>query len=389
MFGFSGRRDIVPGELPKYFNPSIYEGPVSSRGKRLEDRKKRKFHEQYPKLKKSGRVTQEDKDASSTSNEAALSDHNYCQRLQNNDKGTQTDFSFEDLEVLTTEIDALKEENAKLKAKLSNNKKLKRELFVDDVLKDDESVKFYTVIPSLACFMMIFNLLKPFAEKLKYWDKNKEKEVSYQKDSSKKKPGKQRLLTIMEEFILTLVRLRLGLLSRHLTDIFGVSEGSVSKVFTTWICFLSTVFRDILLKWPCKEDIKKTLPRSFCKFPSTRIIIDCTEIFLQKPTSPSAQRATWSNYKQHNTMKALVGISPTGYFTFVSKLWTGNVSDRYITEKSGLLNKLEEGDSVMADKGFNIRDLLNRKKVALNIPPLCKGTLPFKLKCLSWIKGVK
>ena len=249
---------------------------------------------------------------------------------------------------------------------------------MDDVLKDDESVKFFTGIPSLACFMMIFNLLKPFAEKLKYWDKNKEKEVSYQKDSSKKKPGKQRLLTIMEEFILTLVRLRLGLLSRHLTDIFGVSEGSVSKVFTTWICFLSTVFRDILLKWPCKEEIKKKLPSSFNKFPSTRIIIDCTEIFLQKPTSPSAQRATWSNYKQHNTMKALVGITPTGYFSFVSKLWTGNVSDRYITERSGLLDKLEEGDSVMADKGFNIRDLLTRKKVALNIPPLCKGTFPIK-----------
>ena len=137
---------------------------------------------------------------------------------------------------------------------------------------------------------MIFNLLKPFAEKLKYWDKNKEKEVTYQKDSSKKKPGKQRLLTIMEEFILTLVRLRLGLLSRHLSDIFGVSEGTVSKVFTTWVCFLSTVFRDILLKWPCKEDIKKTLPRSFCKFPSTRIIIDCTEIFFYKSQHPLVPR---------------------------------------------------------------------------------------------------
>ena len=94
---------------------------------------------------------------------------------------------------------------------------------MDDVLKDNESVKFFTGIPSLACFMMIFNLLKPFVEKLEYWDKNKEKEVSYQKDSSKKKPGKQRLLTIMEEFILTLVRLRLGLVSRYLWSIRRIS----------------------------------------------------------------------------------------------------------------------------------------------------------------------
>lgn len=94
---------------------------------------------------------------------------------------------------------------------------------MDDVLKDNESVKFFTGIPSLACFMMIFNLLKPFVEKLEYWDKSKEKEVSYQKDSSKKKPGKQRLLTIMEEFILTLVRLRLGLVSRYLWSIRRIS----------------------------------------------------------------------------------------------------------------------------------------------------------------------
>lgn len=62
---------------------------------------------------------------------------------------------------------------------------------MEDVLKDDESVNFFTGIPSLVCSMMIFNLLKPFAEKLKYWDKNKEKEVSYQKDSSKKKKSQE------------------------------------------------------------------------------------------------------------------------------------------------------------------------------------------------------
>ena len=143
--------------------------------------------------------------------------------------------------------------------------------------------------------------------------------------------------------------------------------------FALYLQFFVTFFLNGLVK----KKLRK-LPISFNKFPSARIIIECPEIFFQKPISPYAQRATWSNYKQHNTMKALVGITPTDYFSFVSKLWTRNVSDRYITERSGLLDKLEEGDSVMAYKGFNIRDLLTRKKVALNIPPLCKGTFPIK-----------
>ena len=38
----------------------------------------------------------------------------------------------------------------------------------------------------------------------------------------------------------------------------------------------------------------------------------------------------------------------------------------------GLVDMLEEGDSVMADRGFNIRDILTKKKVYLNIPRFCK-----------------
>ena len=93
---------------------------VSSHEKRLDDRKKRTFHEQCSKPKKSRRVTQEVKDTSVTSNEAVLLHHNYFQLLPNNHKGTQTDFSLENLEVLIGEIDTLKDENAKRKAKVSN-----------------------------------------------------------------------------------------------------------------------------------------------------------------------------------------------------------------------------------------------------------------------------
>ena len=36
--------------------------------------------------------------------------------------------------------------------------------------------------------------------------------------------------------------------------------------------------------------------KSFKKYPDTRVIIDATEFFFEKPTSPCAQKATWSDY---------------------------------------------------------------------------------------------
>ena len=108
-------------------------------------------------------------------------------------------------------------------------------------------------------------------------------------------------------------------------------------------------------------------------------IIDCTEFFIAKQRSPTAQSLTYSSYKHHNTFKALIGISPTGAITFVSNLWGGNVSDRYITKESGFLDHVKQGDEIMADRGFPIRDLLLERKAKLIIPPFTK-------KC-SWGKG--
>ena len=82
------------------------------------------------------------------------------------------------------------------------------------------------------------------------------------------------------------------------------------------------------------------------------------------------QAQTWSNYKHHNTWKALVGISPNGIVLFVSSLWTDCVSDKELPEISGLFENLKPGD-IMADRGFDIADILP-SGVSLNIPA-CKG----------------
>ena len=69
------------------------------------------------------------------------------------------------------------------------------------------------------------------------------------------------------------------------------------------------------------------------------------------------------------TLKGLVGIAPSGGITFVSQLYTGSISDREIVLRSGILSQsFDDGDSVMADKGFQIQDILPLG-VDLNIPP--------------------
>ncbi|XP_068684844.1 uncharacterized protein [Montipora foliosa] len=120
------------------------------------------------------------------------------------------------------------------------------------------------------------------------------------------------------------------------------------------------------------------MPESFkYDHPYTRIILDCTEIFIEKPSCFRVQVETYSTYKSHNTAKGLVGIAPNGAVTFISDLYGGHVSDRKIVLASGILVMLEPHDSVMADRGFEIQDLLVPKKVSLNIPPFmrCKDQL--------------
>ena len=89
-----------------------------------------------------------------------------------------------------------------------------------------------------------------------------------------------------------------------------------------------------------------------------RVILDCAEVFIKRPKSLINQACTWSEYKHHNTIKFLVGISPTGYITFLSDCYGGRASDRCIVKDSGFYNFLEREDMVMADREFQIHEEL-------------------------------
>ena len=122
--------------------------------------------------------------------------------------------------------------------------------------------------------------------------------------------------------------------------------------------------------------IRSTLPDCFKPLYSctgTTCIIDCSEIFIQRPSALSARAETYSNYKHHNTAKFLIAISPTGEIIYVSKYWGGRTSDKNITAHSGFLDKLIHGDLVLADWGFDITEPLALCGASLAIPPFTKG----------------
>ena len=77
------------------------------------------------------------------------------------------------------------------------------------------------------------------------------------------------------------------------------------------------------------------------------------------PCSLRLNSELFSSYKNHTTLKALVGITPGGALSFVSQLYTGHISDREIALRSGFLDQtFDNGNSVVADKEFTVQDLL-------------------------------
>ena len=269
---------------------------------------------------------------------------------------SDTDALSAEIRSLNVQLDELKVEVETLRSSRFSLEKIK---------DDDKAVKFYTGFPNYKALVATFQYFEPKLQHIHYWRGPKFVKASGSYTTTK--PGKKRSLSLLDEYFLVLIRLKVGLFVNDLADRFKISSGYVSKIFTTWIHFL---FHELpmLFPFPSQQMTRKYMPKQFNSYPSTLIIIDCTEIFIEIPSSMKSQSQTWSQYKHHNTWKALVGISPNGAFTFVSKLWTDRVTDKKITVECGILKLLEKGDNIMADRGFDIADILP-PGVTLNIPP--------------------
>ena len=211
----------------------------------------------------------------------------------------------------------------------------------------------------------LFEFLGPAVHELKYWG---------EKDYERKQQRKRKLSSL-DQFFLTMTKLKLNLRNKDLGYRFGISESLVSCYIYTWTCFLYQHIKEI--DWtPSPKQVAGTLPQSFHdKYPKTFAIIDGSEVFLETPNDLHIQSSTWSSYKHHNTAKFLIACTPNGVVSFISPVYVGGISDVELTRVSGFLKTLEGkyDISVMADRGFTIKDQLGELRVELNIPPFLDG----------------
>ena len=129
-----------------------------------------------------------------------------------------------------------------------------------------------------------------------------------------------------------------------------------------------------LLVWPSQDTIRENMPLIFKQlYPRCRCIIDCSEIFIETPSCYRVRAQTYSNYKKHNTVKFLIAITPCGTISFLSDCWSGRVSDKVLMRESGVLDLLEPGDTVLADRGFTIDEDVILHGAKLEIPAFTRG----------------
>lgn len=232
-------------------------------------------------------------------------------------------------------------------------------------VEDDKTCNYYTGITSFSVLSKLYTYLEPSLD---------QPFCNLSKD---------------QLFVMTLTKLRLNPPLSSLAYDYNVSVTTVSNYFhrTLYIIYECC-------KWAIEPTtkailVKHTPDKFVIQFGSRRVyIIDCFEIFCQTPSKLKAASGHYSNYKKHETIKFLIAIHPDSTIAFISAGFAGRCSDREIFRQSNLIDLIEEDDVVLADKGFDIADLVTSKKSSLNIPNFLRKKKQFSLQELSEDKQI-
>ena len=258
----------------------------------------------------------------------------------------QTELTSQQVTLTQQELNSAYEKISLLEARIA-----KFEPFTEASFRNDKHVQFYTGLPSLELLQTVFDFVLKESSSLQ-----------------------AHVLSPFQEFVAALIKLRLNPPLQDLAYRFQVSLSTMSCIVLKWVTIMDIRLRPLIL-WPDRQELRQTMPECFRASFSEKVavIIDCFEVFIERPSNLLARACTWSSYKHHNTVKLLIGITPQGVVSFISQAWGGRVSDKYLTEHCGILSKLLPGDILLADRGFDIADSVGMQQAKLHLPAFTRG----------------
>ncbi|XP_019200725.1 uncharacterized protein LOC109194622 isoform X1 [Oreochromis niloticus] len=182
-----------------------------------------------------------------------------------------------------------------------------------------EDIRYYTRFPSYEHLMAFWNLIQEATSRMvRVTSGQKSLSTSTSTESPVNRPTK---LLPIDELFLFLNYLATGCTQRELCHKFNIHRATVSRILVSWPNFLYTLLGSVSI-WMAPGRVRANCPADFSgTYKNTQVILDCTEMRCQTPSSLLLQSEVFSTYKLHSTFKALIGMSHHGALTFVSALF--------------------------------------------------------------------
>ena len=159
-----------------------------------------------------------------------------------------------------------------------------------------------------------------------------------------KKLGRKCKVSLIEQIMITLFKLRYNLPDRILEDLFRIDHVTISRIIIRISTYLS------------KDNINIKDKESNLFY-----IVDSTVLRIGK----GKNNETYSGYKHHHGVKFQVTINDKSMIEHVSKSYSSSIHDKklFIKEYKSLMSKINKDLDILGDKGYSG---LNEYKV--NIP---------------------
>ena len=132
---------------------------------------------------------------------------------------------------------------------------------------------------------------------------------------------KIRSLSLEDQLLITLMKLRINLKYLDLAERFNISRSAGGNIIYTFVHVLhKLLFEGILVQGiPSQLKCQGCLPKSFKEFVTTRAVIDVTELTQDTPSNLNKQSDCYSQY----TVKAVTCVAPNGALVCSSSLYPG------------------------------------------------------------------